>query len=110
MLPILSESSQTGITNLREWRTHERLEALGVAPGRSCLIFGPPGSGMTLSAYYLAAELVLPIVDARIDGFISSFLGKTARNIANLFAFAKGNRCLLLLDAIIRETGLSNRG
>jgi MoxR-like ATPase len=99
MRPILSEHSQTAITNLiREWRTHDRLEALGVAPSRSCLIFGPPGSGKTLSAYYLAAELALPIVDARIDGLISSFLGTTARNIANLFAFANRYRCLLLLD------------
>jgi hypothetical protein len=99
MRPFLSERSQTAIANLiNEWRLHDRLEALGVAPGRSCLIFGPPGTGKTLSAYYLATELGLPVVDARIDGLISSFLGTTARNIANLFAFANRYRCLLLLD------------
>jgi hypothetical protein len=97
--PILSERTRAAIIGLiREWRTHDRLEALGVAPGRSCLLFGPPGSGKTLSAYYLATELGLPIVDARVDGLISSFLGTTARNIANLFAFADRYRCLLLLD------------
>jgi SpoVK/Ycf46/Vps4 family AAA+-type ATPase len=47
---------------------------------------------------HIAAELGLPVVDARIDGLISSYLGTTARNIANLFSFANRYRCLLLLD------------
>ena len=39
-----------------------------------------------------------PLVTARIDGLISSFLGTTARNIANLFDFANRYACILLLD------------
>lgn len=35
---------------------------------------------------------------ARIDGLISSFLGTTALNIANLFDFANRYACILLLD------------
>jgi hypothetical protein len=97
--PILAERSKNSIADLiREWRTQDRLAELGVAPGRSCLLFGPPGTGKTMTAYYLAGQLGLPIVDARIDGLISSFLGTTARNIANLFAFANRYRCVLLLD------------
>jgi hypothetical protein len=95
----LEERTSKAIAGLiKEWKTQERLAELGVAPGRSCLIFGPPGTGKTLSAYTIASELGLPVVDARIDGLISSFLGTTARNIANLFAFANRYRCLLLLD------------
>jgi hypothetical protein len=97
--PLLADRSQRGLTDLvREWQTYERLQELGVAPGQSCLIFGPPGTGKTMTAYHLAANLGLPLIDARIDGLISSFLGTTARNIANLFAFANRYRCLLLLD------------
>jgi len=97
--PILAERSDKAIADLiKEWRTQERLAELGVAPGRSCLLFGPPGTGKTMTAYYIAGQLGLPIVDARIDGLISSFLGTTARNIANLFAFANRYRCVLLLD------------
>lgn len=97
--PILADQSQRAVSDLvREWQTLKRLEELGVAPGRSCLIFGPPGTGKTMTAYHIAAALGLPIVDARIDGLISSFLGTTARNIANLFAFSNRYRCLLLLD------------
>jgi SpoVK/Ycf46/Vps4 family AAA+-type ATPase len=43
-------------------------------------------------------RLGLPIVLARLDGLISSFLGTTARNIGILFDFANRYKCLLLLD------------
>lgn len=97
--PVLPERTANAIGDLiSEWNNHDSLERLGVAPSRSCLLFGPPGTGKTLTAYHIAATLRLPLIDARIDGLISSFLGTTARNIANLFAFANRYRCVLLLD------------
>ncbi|RVR13533.1 AAA family ATPase [Sinorhizobium meliloti] len=83
---------------LHEWASEAALQAVGVAPTRTLLIYGPPGSGKTVSAHYIAARLGLPLVTARIDGLISSFLGTTARNIANLFDFANRYACVLLLD------------
>lgn len=83
---------------LREWSHEAALQAVGVSPTRSLLIYGPPGSGKTVTAHYIAARLGLPLVTARIDGLISSFLGTTARNIANLFEFANRYACVLLLD------------
>lgn len=81
-----------------EWHRGEELRALGIEPSRSCLLYGPPGTGKTLTAFTLAARLGLPVVNARIDGLVSSFLGTTARNIANLFDFANRYRCVLILD------------
>lgn len=81
-----------------EWNSVATLKKLGVEPTRSLLIFGPPGSGKTLAAQYIAQQLNLPLVVARIDGLVSSFLGTTARNIANLFDFANRYRCVFLLD------------
>ncbi len=83
---------------LKEWRNIKNLQDVGVEPTRSLLIFGPPGSGKTLTAHYIAESLGLPLIVARIDGLISSFLGTTARNIANLFDFANRYACVLLLD------------
>lgn len=97
--PIYPTSLQAVLDGvIEEWRRFEQLEALGVAPSRSCLIYGPPGTGKTLTAMSMAQRLSLPVVLARIDGLVSSFLGTTARNIANLFAFANRYRCVLLLD------------
>ncbi len=83
---------------LAEWANADKLKSVGVEPTRSLLIFGPPGSGKTLTARHIALRLGLPLIVARIDGLISSFLGTTARNIANLFDFANRYRCILLLD------------
>lgn len=83
---------------LAEWSNAGSLKKLGVEPTRSLLIFGPPGSGKTITAHHIASKLKLPLVVARIDGLISSFLGTTARNITNLFEFANRYRCVLLLD------------
>ncbi|GAA0304882.1 hypothetical protein GCM10008966_26840 [Rhodovulum strictum] len=83
---------------LNEWAREAALREVGVSPTRSLLVYGPPGSGKTITAHYIAAQLGLPLVVARIDGLISSFLGTTARNIANLFDFANRYACVLLLD------------
>jgi ATPase family associated with various cellular activities (AAA) len=97
--PLLPNRTAKAVADLtEEWSSYERLDRFGVAPARSCLLFGPPGTGKTLTAYHIASVLRLPLIDARIDGLISSFLGTTARNIANLFAFANRYRCILLLD------------
>ena len=97
--PIFDETLQLAMNALvSEWQRSDALKLLGVEPSRSCLFYGPPGTGKTLAALTLAARLNLPVVNARIDGLVSSFLGTTARNIANLFDFANRYRCVLILD------------
>jgi len=97
--PIYNETLELALNAMvAEWHRGEELRALGIEPSRSCLLYGPPGTGKTLTAFELAARLGLPVVNARIDGLVSSFLGTTARNIANLFDFANRYRCVLILD------------
>jgi hypothetical protein len=97
--PVYSDAVGETIDGLlQEWSNTAALQSVGVTPTRSLLIYGPPGSGKTVTAHYIAQRLALPLVTARIDGLISSFLGTTARNIANLFDFANRYACILLLD------------
>jgi SpoVK/Ycf46/Vps4 family AAA+-type ATPase len=97
--PIYNETLKLALDALvSEWRRADELRAMGVEPSRSCLFYGPPGTGKTLTAFTLAGKLGVPVVNARIDGLVSSFLGTTARNIANLFDFANRYRCVLVLD------------
>jgi hypothetical protein len=97
--PIFAPRLEQAVQNLiAEWANFDRLAEIGVPPARTCLFFGPPGTGKTRLAYFVAASLQLPIITARLDGLISSFLGTTARNLGNLFDFANRYRCLLLLD------------
>ena len=97
--PIFNETVTSAVASImEEWSNLAALSDVGVSPARTCLIYGAPGTGKTRLALWIAAQLDLPVVVARIDGLISSFLGTTARNIGGLFAFANRYRCLLLLD------------
>ena len=97
--PILDGQVRSAVDSLlHEWKHIEMLQSIGVSPSRSCLIYGAPGTGKTRLAMWIAGELGMPVVLARLDGLISSFLGTTARNVSSLFGFANRYRCVLLLD------------
>jgi len=71
-------------------------EGIGISP--SLLIYGPPGCGKTELARYIASKLALPLVTARVDTLISSFLGSTSKNLRLLFDNAASRPCVLFLD------------
>ncbi len=97
--PVLTPVLAHALADLvGEWSRTEELAALGVQPNLRCLLYGHPGVGKTMVARYIGAKLGLPIVEARLDGLISSFLGTTARNIGALFDFADRYQCVLFLD------------
>lgn len=97
--PVFNPRVTTAVeTILEEWANAEALVDVGLEPAKTCLIFGDPGTGKTRLALWMAGELDLPMVLVRLDGLVSSFLGTTARNIGNLFAFANRHRCILMLD------------
>jgi SpoVK/Ycf46/Vps4 family AAA+-type ATPase len=76
----------------------DRLIASGIGISPSLLMFGAPGCGKTLLATHIASRLKLPILVARSDSLISSYLGSTAKNLRALFEHAMGRPCVLFLD------------
>lgn len=98
-MPILDNELERAVNGLiSEWDNLSELEKIGVSPALTSLIFGAPGTGKTKLAHFIAKKLELPLVVARLDGLVSSFLGTSARNITNLFDFASRYKCILLLD------------
>jgi SpoVK/Ycf46/Vps4 family AAA+-type ATPase len=83
---------------LAEYRSRDALAKHGLQPRSRLLFVGPPGCGKTLAADVLASELALPLVYARFDGIVSSFLGETATNLRRVFSYAAKAPSLLFFD------------
>lgn len=97
--PMLDRNIQLAIQSIvDEWSKFDQLLAISATPASSCLIYGAPGTGKTHLAKWIAKQIGLPVVLARLEGLMSSYLGTTSRNIGNLFSFANRYKCILLLD------------
>lgn len=96
---ILSKSVQDILVGFRDTvRYKTKMASLGLECKATLLLYGPPGCGKTSVAKYIASELKLPLITARLDTLISSLLGNTAKNIHNIFEYAKKQPCVLFLD------------
>ncbi len=82
------------------YRKADQLNQNGVGIAPTLLVHGPPGCGKTQMARFVAKEFGLPLVTARADSLISSYLGSTAKNIRSLFHYAAAQPCVLFLDEL----------
>ncbi|HHH2174852.1 TPA: AAA family ATPase [Yersinia enterocolitica] len=76
----------------------EELKKYGLGLSPSMILFGPPGCGKTMAAKNIASMLRLPMITARCDSLVSSYLGSTSKNIRQLFDYASSKPCVLFLD------------
>jgi SpoVK/Ycf46/Vps4 family AAA+-type ATPase len=78
-----------------EWGFGRRL-----SKGRGlCILFrGDPGTGKTLAAEVIAAELKLPLYRASIPKIVSKYIGETERNLERTFREAQAAGGILLFD------------
>lgn len=96
---ILSKRNKEKLESfVLNYQNADKLNSLGINVSNSLLLYGPPGCGKTKCAYLIAKQLNLPLVVARLDSLISSYLGTTAKNIRSLFEFAQKMPCVLFLD------------
>lgn len=96
---VLSETNKSNIDMfILNYKNADKLNKAGVGISNTLLMYGPPGCGKTRSAHYIANKLNLPLVIARLDSMISSYLGTTAKNIRYLFEYAEKVPCVLFLD------------
>ncbi len=96
---ILSRSNAEKVDSfILSYQNADKLNSLGIGVSNTLLLYGPPGCGKTKCAYLIAKKLNLPLVIARLDSLISSYLGTTAKNIRTLFEFSQKMPCVLFLD------------
>lgn len=99
--PVWTDSIRQRLEQIIFERNHEKdLYAAGLHPTRTALFTGPPGVGKTLAARWIAKKLDRPLIILELSAVMSSFLGRTGSNIRNIFDYAKGVNCVLLLDEL----------
>ena len=66
--------------------------------GLSALFDGEPGTGKTLSAEVIAAELGLGLYRVNVANVVSKYIGETEKNLTRVFGEARSAHAILLFD------------
>ena len=66
--------------------------------GLSVLFAGESGTGKTMAARVLAADLGLELFAVNLASVVSKFVGETEQNLERVFAAAEGSNAILLFD------------
>jgi SpoVK/Ycf46/Vps4 family AAA+-type ATPase len=99
--PVLGSALREALERLL--REHERrhlLEEANLAPTSRVLLVGPPGSGKSMTARWMAGQLGLPLASVEPSAVLSSLLGESAKALAGAFRSADRQPCVLLLDEL----------
>jgi len=77
-----------------EWGTARAWNESGL-----CALFaGPPGTGKTMAAEVIAAELDLPLYRIDLSQVVNKYIGETEKNLCRLFNAADTSDVLLFFD------------
>lgn len=96
---------------LTEYRQRKKLASFGLSCRRKLLLEGEPGTGKTMTASVIAAELGLPLFIVQTDKLITKYLGETSARLRQIFETIASNRAVYLFDefdAIGADRGRDN--
>ncbi|HVE64629.1 MAG TPA: ATP-dependent zinc metalloprotease FtsH, partial [Mycobacteriales bacterium] len=105
--------AEEAVAELREVRDYltdpDKYEALGAAPPKGVLLFGPPGCGKTLLAKAVAGEANVPFFSISGAEFVESLVGVGAARVRDLFQRVRAVAPAIVfideLDAAARKRG-----
>lgn len=99
--PILEKTLAARLSQvMRERQARHLLEEANLAPTARLLLTGPPGTGKTMTAHWLAAQLAQPLFVIEPGHVVSSLMGESARNLSRLLRTAAQAPGVVLLDEL----------
>ena len=89
------EACRNRVFVMSKWGFGRRLVT---GKGIAVLFKGEPGTGKTLCAEILAAELGMKLYAVSIPKIVSKYIGETEKNISKIFYSARASHSMLLFD------------
>lgn len=83
---------------IRFWENERVKRLFPRGTGLIGLMSGPPGTGKTMAAQVIAAELELDLYRIDLASTVNKYIGETAKNLKRLFARAADMNGVLLFD------------
>ncbi|RMG63830.1 MAG: ATP-binding protein [Chloroflexi bacterium] len=80
---------------LETWGVGRKLAA---SAGVTALFAGPPGTGKTMAAEVIAADIGLDLYKIDLSGLVSKYIGETEKNLERIFAEAEHSNAVLFFD------------
>ena len=78
-----------------EWRFERKLS---LGRGLNALFTGPPGTGKTMAAEVIAADLGVDLLKIDLSQIVSKYIGETEKNLRQLFDQAVSANAILFFD------------
>ena len=80
---------------LEEWGVGRKLAA---GAGTAMLFAGEPGTGKTMAAEVIAADLALDLYRIDLSTVVSKYIGETEKNLERIFSEAQNSNAILFFD------------
>ncbi len=80
---------------LETWGVGKKLAS---GNGITVLFAGPPGTGKTMAAEVIAAELHLDLYKIDLSTVVSKYIGETEKNLERIFSEAQSSNAILFFD------------
>ena len=84
---------QHSTTIMQDWGLEKSIK-----PGYRSLFYGPSGTGKTLTATLIGAELGVDVYRIDLSMVVSKYIGETEKNLANVFDQAQYKNWILFFD------------
>lgn len=81
-----------------DFSAEKLVNAMKINPSGSFCFYGPAGTGKSELARYISDEICKPMLLKRASDILSMYVGGSEKNIANMFAEARQQDAVLVLD------------